>query len=287
MATQVTQPVEPQAPERGVDPKDGVEKFIYSYQPRDREGQFIGKPYKYFYIDHADLAEQIRAGKEEGDRYIHEVKTGKRQVHGEPASPRTEFIPAPESTEETDRKRREDFRKTAQEEFGAPPEVVRETLKKASKFEEGMAAQNWALNKEAEGYYMCAQNGRALIAWLDDETKHGGKKLAYTPANYDLAFEALKDTLVPKPSEQPVAPADSTQQPAPPPTQAKPQSTGIIPGQFAGTRQPNSTEKRPLTAERFRQIKRMSRDEWNRLRRANPKEADAYLQMTMPAQPQQ
>jgi hypothetical protein len=277
MATQVTQPVEPEVknnqPE--IDPESG--KFIYTYQPRDSEGQFIGKPYKFLYTDHQDLVRQLTDAKENGDRFIYEVKSGKRKLQGEPAVPRPEFTPAPESTEEVDRKRREEFRKTAKEEFGADPEDVRQALKKATLLEEGITAYHWALNKQADGYYPCPENGKKIAAWLKE------KNLANTPANYDLAFEELKDTLVQAPKEQ--EPADSTQQP---PTRAevRPQSTGIIPGQFAGTRQPNRMEKRPLAVERFRQIDRMSRDQWNRLLRDNRKEAEAYLAMKNPAQPQ-
>lgn len=272
MSTTVTQPVEPE-----VDQETG--KFIYNYQPRDSEGQFIGKPYKYLYTDNQDLVRQITEGKEQGDRYIHEVKTGKRQVHGEPAVPRPEFKAAPESVEDADKKRREEFRKTAQEEFGADPETVRNTLKKASQLEEGITAYHWALNKQADGYYPCSENGKKIGAWLSE------KKLANTPANYDLAFEELRDSLVQAPKEQP--PADSTQQQQPTRVEVKPQSTGIIPGQFAGTRQPGRTEKQPLTRERFRQIDKLSRDQWNRLQRDNPNESKAFLAMKYPAQPQQ
>src|SRR5271167_2699736 len=144
MSTTATQPVEPE-----IDKETG--KFVYSYQPRDSEGQFIGKPYRFLYTDNADLLKQITDSKEHGDRYIHEVKTGKRQVNGEAATPRPEFKAAPESPEEADKKRREEFRKTAQEEFGADPETVRNTLKKASQLEEGITAYHWALNKQAEG----------------------------------------------------------------------------------------------------------------------------------------
>ena len=253
-------------------------KFIHIYQPRDSEGQFIGKPYRFLYTDHMDLVRQLEQAKENGDRFIYEIKTGKRQLTGEAAKPQPSFTPAPESIEEEDKKRREAFRKTAQEEFGADPETVRETLKKASKLEEGITAYHWALNKQAEGYYPCPENAKRIGAWLTE------KKYANTPANYDLAFEELRDSLVQEPKEQ--KPADSTQQP---PTRAevKPQSTGIIPGQFNGTRLPNRIEKQPLTAERFRQINRMSRDQWNKLRRENPKDADAFLAMKSPAQPQQ
>jgi hypothetical protein len=280
MATQpqVTEAPKNNEPERGVDPKDGQEKFIFSYQPRDKEGQFIGKPYKYFYTDHADLSRQLAEGKENGDRFIYEVKTGKRKIEGEPAAAPV-YQPAPESKEEAERKRREEFRKTAEQEFGAPVEIVRKDLEQSRKLKEGWEAYNWSLNKQAEGYYPCAENSKKITGWLKE------KNYAFTPANYDLAFEELKDTLVQAPKEQPVAPADSTQQP---PTRAevKPQSTGIIPGQFAGTRQPNSTERQPLTRERFREINKMGRDAWKKFERTNPKEAEAYLKMKY-AQPQQ
>jgi len=278
MATQVTQPVEPEVKTNEPEVDEATGKFIYSYHPRDKEGQFIGKPYRFLYTDHQDLIQQITEAKENGDRFIHEVKSGKRQLVGEAAVPRPEFKPAPESPEEADKKRREDFRKTSQEEYGADPETVRDTLKKAAKLEEGITAYHWALNKQADGYYPCAENGKKIATWLTEQ------KLAMTPANYDLAFEELRDSLVQEPKEQP---ADSTQQPPPTRTEVRPQSTGIIPGQFAGTRQPGRQERQPLTTERFRQIDKLSRDLWKRLERENPNEAKAFLAMKFPAQPQQ
>lgn len=271
MATQPT--VIDNKPE--VDQETG--KFIYTYQPRDSEGQFIGKPYRFLYTDHQDLIKQITDAKENGDRFIHEVKTGKRQLAGEPAVPRPEFKPAPEPPEEADKKRREEFRKTAEEEFGAPLDEVRKRIKLAGEVDEYLAAQKWATENEANGYYICPQNAKKISEFLKE------KNWAFTPANYDKAFEELRDSLDKKPQ---APPADSTQQ-QPTRAEVKPQSTGIIPGQFAGTRQPNRTEKQPLTTERFRQINRMSRDEWNKLRRTNAKEAEAFLVMKNPAaQPQ-
>ena len=270
-----TQPIVTQEPE--VDKESG--KFVYSYQPRDSDGQFIGKPYRFLYTDHQDLIRQITEAKEHGDRYIHEVKTGKRQVHGEPAVPQHEFKPAPESAEEADRKRREEFRKTLEEEFGAPIEEVRGRVKRSGQLDEYLVGQNWALSNEANGYYICPQNAKVIGEYLAEN------KLRFSATNLDLAFEAVKEKLIPKPKEQEVT-ADSTQQP---PTRAevKPQSTGIIPGQFGGTRPGTRTEKLPLTADRFRQINRMSRDEWKKLERTNPAEFKSYLSMKFPAQPQQ
>ncbi len=258
----------------------GTGKFVYTYQPRDSEGQFIGKPYRFLYTDHQDLIKQITDAKENGDRFIHEVKSGKRKLVGEPAAPQPTYQPAPESTEDAEKKRREEFRKTAEQELGAPIEQVRADMKRARQLEEGLAAYNWALNKQAEGYYPCAENSKKISDWVKE------KKLAFTPANYDLAFEELRDSLAQAPKEEPAPPADSTQQPSTR-TETRPQSTGIIPGQFAGTRQPNRTEKQSLSAERFRQINRMSRDEFNRLKKTNKTEYDAFVLMKMPAQPQQ
>jgi hypothetical protein len=284
MGTTVTQPNEPEVVKNNepeVDPETG--KFVYVYQPRDAEGQFIGRPYRFLYTDHQDLVSQLASAKESGDRYIHEVKTGKRQVVGEAAKPQPEFKPAPESTEDADRKRREDFRKTTQEEFGADPETVRTTLRKATALEEGVTAYHWALNKQAHGYYPCPENGKSIIKWLDE------KKLAHIPANYDLAFEELRDSLVKEPQEQtPAPPADSPQQPTATRAEAKPHSTGIMPGQFAGTRQPTRQDKQPLTADRFRQINKMSYSAFTALKRSNPDEYWAFVKMKeAKAQPQQ
>lgn len=264
-----------------IDPETG--KFVYAYQPRDSEGQFIGKPYRYLYTDHQDLVKQITEGKEAGDRYINDIKTGKRSVVGDPASPRSNYEPAAESAEDAERKERETFRRVAEKEFGAPLDEVRTDIREAREMREYTLANSWALENEANGYYMCPKNGRDITTWLNDETKHDGKKLALNRKNLDLAFDSLKDTLVPKPQEQ-APPADSTQQP---PTRAevKPQSTGIIPGQFQGTRPGASAARQPLTAERFRQIDKMSRDEWKRLERTNAKESQAFLAMKYPAQP--
>jgi len=278
MATSaVTQPVEPE-----VDQETGL--FVYRYQPRDSEGQFLGKEYKYLYKDHADLIRQITEGKEQGDRFIHEVKTGKRQVIGEAAPARPDFKPV-EATTEDDKKRREQARLDLEAELGAPLDEVRGRLKLAGELDEYMIANTWALNNEANGYYICQKNAKDMMAYLNGENPEK-KKLRLSAANLDLAFEALKDKLVQRPQEQ-APPADSTQQPPPTRTDARPQSTGIIPGQFAGTRSPNRTEKQPLTAERFRQINLMSRDQWKKLERGNPAEAKAFLAMKFPAQPQQ
>lgn len=265
MATQ------PQVLEPEIDKETG--KFVYSYQPRDSEGQFIGKPYRFLYTDHQDLIRQITEAKENGDRYIHEVKIGKRQVHGDPAVPVASYQPAPESTEEAEKRRREEFRKTAEQEFGAPLETVRKDISESRQMKEYLAAQKWAMENEANGYYICPQNAKKISEFLNE------KKWAFTPANYDKAFEELRDSLVQKPQ-----PADSTQQLTR--AEVRPQSTGIIPGQFAGTRQPNRTEKPVMAKERFREIDKMSRDQWKKLERANPKEAEAFLAMKY-AQPQQ
>lgn len=254
-------------------------KFIFVYQPRDAEGQFLGKPYRFLYTDMPDLNRQIIEAKEHADRVVYEIKTGKRKIVGEAAVKNPDWTPAPEPSEDEEKKRREDFRKTAEAELGAPLDSVRQNLKKAQMLDEYLIAQNWALNNP--GYYTCRENAEKMEKYRKE------KNLALTASNLDLIFEELKDTLVAAPTPQQEPPADSTQQQAPP-TQAKPQSTGIIPGQFSGTRQPNRTEKQPLTRERFRQISKMSLSEYKKLERANPAEVLSYNEMkAKAAQPQQ
>lgn len=278
MAEQATQPVEPE-----VDAESG--KFVYHYQPRNKEGEFIGKPYRFLYTDQMDLVRQLTEAKEHGDRFIYEVKSGKRQLKGDPATPAPSYQPAPESEEEAEKRRREEFRKTAEQEFGAPLDDVRANLKKARALDEYFIANTWAQQNEANGYYICPDNAKTMMKYLADNN------LALTTKNLDLALEELKDTLVQKPQEQAKS-ADSTQQQpeatnGTPPV-AKPRSTGIMPGQFGGSRTLSPTDKQPLTKERFRQIERMGRDEWKKLQRTNAKEADAFLTMKYgTAQPQQ
>lgn len=255
-------------------------KFVYSYQPRDSEGQFIGKPYRFLYTDHQDLVKQITEAKENGDRYIHEIKTGKRAIVGDPAAPRSNYEPAAESTEETEKRERETFRRVAEKEFGAPLDEVRTDIREAREMREYTLANSWALENEANGYYTCPQNGREMAKYLTEN------KLAVTRKNLDLAFEALKDTLVSKPQEQ-APPADSTQQQPPSTRTETPRSTGVIPGQFQGTRPGAQAERQPLTRDRFRQIDKMGHDEWMRFQRTNVKEAQAFLSMKHGAQPQQ
>jgi|GEM_PF-2224207 len=283
MATQVTQPVEPEVKENQPEVDQESGKFIYTYQPRDSEGQFIGKPYRFFYTDHQDLVRQITEAKENADRFIHEVKSGKRKLQGEPATPVPTYQPAPESTEEDERKRREEFRKTAEQEFGAPVDQVRADMKRARELEEYLICNTWAMNNT--DYYACRKNAHDMDKWL----KAQEPPLKVSAANLDLAFEALKETLVPKPQELPEAPADSTQQQPPTRTEVRPQSTGIIPGQFAGTRQPNRTEKPLMSVDRFRQIDRMSYPLFQKLKRDNPTEYWNFVRMkeTAKAQPQQ
>ena len=280
MATQVTQPVEPEVKENQPEVDQESGKFIYSYQPRDSEGQFIGKPYRFLYTDHQDLIRQITEAKENGDRFIHEVKSGKRKLMGEPELPKPTFQPEPPKEEEA--KPREDWRRAAEQELGAPLESVRDTLKRATQFDEYLIANTWALGNEANGYYICAENAKKMGKYLTDN------KLPVSSGNLDLAFEAIKDELLARPQE-PAAPADSTQQQPPTRTEVRPQSTGIIPGQFAGTRQPNRTDKSPMSVDRFRQIDRMSYPVFQKLKRDNPTEYWNFVRMkeTSKAQPQQ
>lgn len=272
MATQVTQP------QAEVDQESG--KFVYSYQPMDADNQPIGKPYRFLYTDHQDLVQQLTEAKANGDRFIHEVKTGKRRLQGEPAPPPA-YQPAPESQDEAEKKARELFRLGAEKELGESPERIRKDMQIAKEVREFISATTWAAQNEANGYYVCPQNGKLMATYLKENN------LAYTDENLTSAFEELKGKLITKPSEQ-APPADSTQQP-PAPTRepAKPQSTGIIPGQFQGTRPGMQPKQLPLTVDRYRQINRMGLEDFRRLQRTNPKEYELYLQMKAGALPQQ
>lgn len=282
--TQVAQQVPPAATQPQEPEKDqATGKYVYSYQPKDAEGQPIGRPYRFLYADQGDLVQQLTAAKENGDRFIHEVKSGKRQLQGEQAKPAPEYKPAAESADEADRKRREEFRRTAEQEFGAPLDDVRDRLKRGRDLEEYTTCNSWVIGKESQGYYICPENTKAIAEYM------AANKLAYTYQNLDLVHDELKQEgrIIERPAPQTdfaPAPAGDSQDGTQPPKQAAPPkaSTGIVPGQFAGTRREASEAKPPLTAERYRQINRMSRDDFNRLKRTNAKEYDAFIQMRMP-----
>lgn len=286
-ATQVTQPEQTQATQPVEPQKDqATGKFVYTYQPKDADGNANGKEYKYLYTDQADLVKQLTEGKEAGDRWISDVKAGKRQVNGEKAQPVPEYKPAPDSADESDKRRREDFRKTYQEEFGTTVEDGRERLKRQRATEDNQAAVNWAVNKQADGYYPCLENAKKIGKYLKDNG------LANSPSNYDLAFDELKGELLAEPAKSEHHDSDSPKSPneqasGSTPTPAKTQSTGIIPGQFQSTRPEKPGSKPALSAERYRAIDKMGRDAFNKLKRTNQAEWNAFLIEKAARSPQQ
>jgi len=248
------------------------EKQLYEYQPKDAEGSAIGRPYKFYYTDHQDLVTQLTSAKEAGDRYIHEVKTGKRQVKGEAAIEKPSFQPAAESAEDVEKRRREEFRSTAEKEFGASLSTVRDTLRRANDFDDYLIANQWAVNHEGDGYYICQENAQAIAQYLQEN------KLRLSEKNLDLAFEELKDSLKtkPVPSETPATPTrDSGANGA---TQ-QPRNNGATSGIKPGDRRIPAPSKTKLTTERFRAIQKMSAPEWKQLQRHSPDEAALYLEM--------
>lgn len=276
--TQAPERTEQQQQQPEVDAATG--KYIYSYQPVDTDNNPIGRPYRFLYTDHMDLVKQLTEAKANGDRFIHEVKTGKRKLERELAQEQPDFKAAPYK-DEFDQQVREDWRKNAEAEFGVPLDSVKERLKKARDLEQYLLCQSWAINKEADGYYICPENGKTIAKYMADNN------LAYTQANLDSAFEDLQDTLVSKPKEATVitTPADSSgngsSQTGTPPAKQPQTASGFEPGQFQGAR-PGTQEQKPLSAERFRQINKMSRDEFNRLKRTNQREYDAFVAMKTP-----
>jgi hypothetical protein len=276
-----------QSPE--VDSASG--KFVYKFQPTDSDGKPIGKEYRFLYTDHQDLVKQLTDKSNNEQRYIQDLKTGKRSLHGEPAQPRTEFKPRNFSQDEAFQTTmelqnpataRDGFRKFVEAEFGAPLENVRQTLRRTQDTYEKELCRDWALQNEASGYYICPQNATKLAQYLLEHN------LAISTTNLDLAFEELKDTLVPRPSEQSSqsASTDSRQSNSVSETPSltrstKPQtaSTGIMPGQFSGQRSTNQGQTPLLSAKRFGEIEKMSFSEYKKLQRHSPEEVLKYNQM--------
>jgi hypothetical protein len=271
----VTQATEPEKTADG--------KFIYRLQPpTDDEGKPIGREFVIKYTDQADLIKQLEAKTANDIRYVHEIKTGKRPLKGEPEVTRPEFKPAAESQEDADKRAREEFRKRSEQEYGATPEQVRDTLKRATEFVEYLVCNTWALNHEK--YQPTAANAKALNEYLKEN------KLRVSAKNLDLAFEELNEqgklALKSAPdSTQQQQQTDSAQDQsqrtsaAAPPEEKKTQSTGMMPGQFAGARPNQPGDRPPLSAERYREINRMTRDQFNKLGRTNKKEYDAFVTM--------
>lgn len=250
------------------EPTQVQEKKVYEYQPTDREGKPLGRLYRLEYTDDADLIKQLSEAKQEGDRFIHEVKTGKRQVQGEAAIAKPSYQPV-EATEDADKIRREALRKDVEAELGAPLDSVRDTLKRASDFDEYLIANQWAVNAESNGYYVCSENANAIAKYLREN------KLRVSEKNLDLALEELRDTLVTKPAEIPVTPTqDDGASGATQPARSNNGSTGIQPG----NRRIPTPQKPKLTPERFREINRMSAPQWRMLQRHSPSEATLFLE---------
>lgn len=273
-----TQETVPQVPE--VDSATG--KLIYTYQPVDSENKPIGRAYRLLYTDQNDLVQQLTQSQINAARWIHEVKEGKRQIKGEQAVPRADYKPKELSTDETFQKTldlqnptesRKALRELIEAEIGAPIEEVRSNLQKARDLEEHYVASQWAMQNEAKGYYICPENAQAITKYLHDNN------LRLSASNLDAAFEDLKGTLVPIPSELPV----KTPEQAPVTEQKRTvASTSIVPGQFGNNRQSPRGNNDPLSSERFRTIERMSLPETRKLQRNSPAEWDAFLKMKYP-----
>ncbi|VVB52757.1 Uncharacterised protein [uncultured archaeon] len=267
-------PAATQQTEPEVDAASG--KKVYSYQPLDADKQPIGKPYRFLYTDYPDLVKQITEAKESGDRYIHEVKTGKRQVQGDPAVPKPDFKTV-EATDEADKKRREQYRKDFEAEIGAPVESVKARLKFADDIRDYQIMSGWALDKQEEGYVICQENYRAIKGYMDEH-----KLEIANVKNLNLAFDELGDKLkLSKPeatSSTEVTNSSSSPTTAAPAAPSKPAS-GVRPGQFEGQRPSTATENTPLSAKRYREIKLMSYPEFKKLERTNAKEYWAFVEM--------
>lgn len=262
-------------------------KMIYKYQPTDTDGTPIGREKRYLYSDHNDLVSQLTKANSNADKFIHEVKTGKRKIEGDPAVARPEFKAREMSKDEqvsttmglqNPEKSRDSIRQYLEAELGAPLDVVRGTLQNASGMAIRQLAQEWSLENEANGYYIHPENAQSMVTFLEQN------KLDYTRKNFDLAFEELKDSLVQRPSDNsqvtvqtPVQQTPSAETPSQTRNTNRTVSTGIIPGQ-SGAR-PRPTNQTTLSSERFRSIDKMSLNNFKQLQRDNPKEAELFLKL--------
>lgn len=263
-----------------------VEKQTYSYQAKDKQGNPVGNPQIFYYTDQADLIQQITDANQNATCRIHELK--EQVAKAEKAAPRGEYKPRELTADERFQSTvdlqdpthaQKALRQMVEAEFGAPIDEVRANLKRARDIDEKLLAQNWALNNESKGYHICHDNAVAMATYIMQNN------LALTEANLDLAFEVLKETLVPRPSDTQAAQIPETQsrEAIPSETRSKPQtaSTGIIPGQFGGNRRP--TAKAPsLSTERYKAIDRMTRQDWLKLQKHSPQEAELFLKMKHP-----
>jgi len=272
-----------QAAEPQIDPTTG--KFIYTFDSVNDDGET--KQYKYLYKDHLDLANQLVDSKKNGDKYIYEVKSGKRTLT--PAK-HQEFKPVAPTTDE-DKKRRDLARKDFEDELGAPIASVREQLKEARMIREYTVMNQWALNKQAEGYVFCPENGKAMAAFLEGDNPEKKPLDQGNVKNLELAFETLRDagklkldnSSTTESTSSSTDDGNSSRASKDNGTQPSRSQSGVKPGTFeGGAPRSGSTDKQPLTAQRFREIDLMSRDQYLKLQRTNRKEFDAFLLMKFP-----
>ena len=282
--TQTTQPVVETVTQPAEPEKDAASgKFVYKFASVDADGQ--PKEYKYLYTDHKDLADQLVDAKKHGDQYIHEVKSGKRQLT--PATHK-DFTPVAATSEE-EKTRREQYRKDFESELGGSMDDVRKQLVEARQIREYTIMNQWALNKQAEGYVFCPENGKAMAKFLEGDNPEKKPLDQANVRNLELAFETLKESgklkLDNSTTETSSSTTDKTNSSSgsndgDTQSKSKPTATGVKPGTFeGGAPRSQSSDSQPLTAKRYREINLMSLAEFKKLERTNRKEYDGFVQM--------
>lgn len=255
------------------DPETG--KYVYTFDSVDADGNT--KQYRYLYTDGLDLARQIQESKVNGDRYIHEVKSGKRALT--PAGERPNFKTV-EAQAEEDKTRRAQWRKDLEDEIGAPLDGIKQRLQLADNLHQYTVMRNWAEEKQNDdGYVICQSNSALLLDFLNGNNPEKKPLEMANKKNLDLAFEELKDKLILSDGKS-NGTTDSTSAPKNDATQQSSRpSTGVKPGLFEGARPTTNTSEQPLTTKRYREIDRMSLSEFKQLERTNRKEYDAFVKM--------
>jgi hypothetical protein len=265
-------------------------KWVREIQPTDENGNPIGHLQRFEADTQQELIDKLATAHLNGSKLIYELKTGKAKKpdltnaevsKNPPSSFKPRDFTADEAFQTTLEMQnpataRQAVRKIIEAEFGAPLDEVRQSVAQARNINYKFEVDSF-LSEHSHDYYPCQQNLMTMNSFLEQNN------LVPTGKNLNLAFDYLKDSLV----QRPVTPSTEA---LPPQAQAIPEntgtisqpvqrtqprsvSTGIIPGQFSGSRPGPKPEG--LTMEI---INKMSYDRLKAERR-NPSFEAAYLKL--------
>lgn len=194
--------------------------FFVEYQPRDREGNPVGRLQRFEAPTEIELAGKVAAAHSNATVAYHEERKARKLenfVQPRKSRPIYSFESRPLTADErtqiaADARKPESiveaFRTVIEAEFGAPLEVVRENLRdvEEKKQREFLLAEATAFQESHPDYFPCPANERDMYAYMQK------KDYAFDRDGLALAFDALRNDLVQRPepiSETPAAPAPS------------------------------------------------------------------------------